>query len=229
MLPEEAAEFQALEAALRAELAPVGALQAVLAQRVVSAAWRLMRADRIEAEVLGFRRYDDSDLGLALIRDGNGTRSVDTVLRYRGAALAEFMRALKTLQALQAEARAGAGLPAAPAARRRARPPASRRIEPKKIRHENALTAGPAIESRQNASEPRHPAAGPAMSPATAPSTTPIRDGAAAQCRDRPAPRRSRHDAPHGDRPDAALAALPAPARTTKRTPETTANQQLRI
>ena len=48
---EDAAEFAALEAALVAELAPVGALQAVLARRVVVAAWRLARADRIEMEL----------------------------------------------------------------------------------------------------------------------------------------------------------------------------------
>jgi hypothetical protein len=44
VLPEEdAAEFAALEAALVEELAPVGALQAVLARRVAVAAWRLAR------------------------------------------------------------------------------------------------------------------------------------------------------------------------------------------
>jgi hypothetical protein len=49
VLPEEdAAEFAELEAALVAELAPVGALQTVLARRVAVAAWRLARADRIE-------------------------------------------------------------------------------------------------------------------------------------------------------------------------------------
>jgi hypothetical protein len=41
---ESAAEFAALEAALLEELAPEGALQAVLARRVVAAAWRLERA-----------------------------------------------------------------------------------------------------------------------------------------------------------------------------------------
>ena len=48
-------------------------------------------------------------------------------MRYRGAALAEIMRCLRTLQALQAEARAGDL--AAPARRRRGRPivPASSR------------------------------------------------------------------------------------------------------
>jgi hypothetical protein len=42
-------------------------------------------------------------MGLALIRDGNGARSFDTLLRYRGGTLAELWRALRTLKALQAE------------------------------------------------------------------------------------------------------------------------------
>jgi hypothetical protein len=44
VLPEEDAdEFADLEAALIEELAPVGALQTVLARRVAVAAWRLAR------------------------------------------------------------------------------------------------------------------------------------------------------------------------------------------
>ena len=93
----------ALQAALVAELAPVGALQTVLARRVAVAAWRLARADRIEAELFEERRVASGGLGLALIRDGNGARSFETLLRYRGAAMAEFWRALRTLKALQAE------------------------------------------------------------------------------------------------------------------------------
>jgi hypothetical protein len=48
--------------------------------------------------------FDDGDLGHALIRDGNGARAFDTLLRYRGAAQAELFRTLRTLEALQAEA-----------------------------------------------------------------------------------------------------------------------------
>jgi hypothetical protein len=104
VLPDEdTTEFEALEAALVEELAPVGALQAVLARRVAVAAWRLARADRIEAELFEERRSADGGLGLALIRDANGARSFETLLRYRGAAMAEFWRALRTLKALQAE------------------------------------------------------------------------------------------------------------------------------
>jgi hypothetical protein len=104
VLPEEDAdEFAGLEAALIAELAPMGALQMVLARRVAVAAWRLARADRIEADLFAERHIAGGGLGLALIRDGNGTRSFETLLRYRGAAMAEFWRALRTLKALQAE------------------------------------------------------------------------------------------------------------------------------
>jgi hypothetical protein len=148
---EDAAEFAALQAALIAELAPVGALQAVLAQRILSAAWRLMRADRIEAEVLVFRSGRDRDLGLALTRDGNGSKAVPTLLRYRGAALAELMRCLRTLQALQAEARAGDL--AAPARRRRGRP-----IVPANGRKTGGLAATP-VAPPPPAPARRHPAA----------------------------------------------------------------------
>jgi hypothetical protein len=100
---ESAAEFAALEASLLEELAPQGALQAVLARRVVAAAWRLERAERIEAELFEHYLRGDRNLGVALIRDGNGARSFDTLLRYRGGTLAELWRALRTLKALQAE------------------------------------------------------------------------------------------------------------------------------
>jgi hypothetical protein len=47
--------------------------------------------------------FGDGDLGLALIRDGNGARAFDTLLRYRGAAQAELFRTLRLLKALQVE------------------------------------------------------------------------------------------------------------------------------
>ena len=64
VLPDEdAGEFAALEAAMIAELAPVGALQAVLARRVAIAAWRLARADRLAAGTgLGPRRCTERGL-----------------------------------------------------------------------------------------------------------------------------------------------------------------------
>jgi hypothetical protein len=142
VLPEEDAdEFADLQAALIEELAPVGALQAVLARRVAVAAWRLARADRIEVELFAERSWGaNPNPGLAMIRDGNGTRSFETLLRYRGAAMAEFWRALKTLKALQAEQKAAAGpaleahsldaYPNAQLTRPAARPPLAHRPQP---------------------------------------------------------------------------------------------------
>jgi hypothetical protein len=103
---EDLAEFDALEAALTAELAPQSALQAVLVRRIVAATWRLERAERIEGELFAQNARDTASFGLAMIRDCNGARSFDTLLRYRGGTLAELWRALRTLKALQAEAAA---------------------------------------------------------------------------------------------------------------------------
>ena len=140
----------ALEAALVEELAPVGALQTVLARRVAVAAWRL-RAGAIRMREPSCSRSAgcaSGGLGLALIRDGNGTRSFETLLRYRGAAMAEFWRALKTLKALQAEQPALADMSAEgyPAAERAAPAP------PAQMAH-RPIPDRPA--ARQNTNEPR--------------------------------------------------------------------------
>jgi hypothetical protein len=126
---EDAAGFQALEAALIEDLAPVGALQSVLAQRVAIAAWRLARADRIEAEMLANQR-GVPDLGLVLTRDGHGARAFPTLLRYRGTALAEFTRCLRALKALQVEAAAA--------------------VEPSAGRHSQAERTAPASPARSS-------------------------------------------------------------------------------
>jgi hypothetical protein len=105
---EDAAAFEAMADALADDLAPRGALQSLWARRLVVAAWRLERADRIERELFALRAERDERglgrLGLALVRDGNGSRSFDTLLRYRGSAMAELWHPLRALKALQAEA-----------------------------------------------------------------------------------------------------------------------------
>jgi hypothetical protein len=154
---EDPAAFAALEKALLEEFAPEGAVQTVLARQVVSAAWRLARADRIEAEILMFRDRREGDLGLAVTRDANTARALPTLVRYRAAAHAELMRSLRTLQALQAEAAkaaAGAGEPAArrPAAVRAHEPAPALALAPAPRR------AGPASRgggSARSAPDPR--------------------------------------------------------------------------
>jgi hypothetical protein len=110
---EDLQAFHALEDALLAELAPQGALQSVLARRIVAASWRLERTERIEAELLAHNMRDTASFGLGIIRDCNGPRAFDTLLRYRGTTLAELWRSLRTLEALQAKAAAQAAEEAA--------------------------------------------------------------------------------------------------------------------
>jgi hypothetical protein len=135
---ESAEAFAAFEAALVADLAPEGALQALLAGRIARAAWRLERAERIEAELFAREMhgvFGDGDLGLALIRDGNGARAFDVLLRYRGAAQAELFRTLRTLKALQAEA--------------------AREAPPRRARAQGEAVPGPALGAQPNQPETR--------------------------------------------------------------------------
>ena len=101
---EDAAAFEALEAALIEELAPDGALQSALAQRVVVR--RLAARTRRAAGGRPVRREPACGLEPRARPDPRlqrRARSFDTLLRYRGGALAELWRALRTLKALQAE------------------------------------------------------------------------------------------------------------------------------
>ena len=170
VLPQEdEAEFAALEAAMVAELAPEGALQTLLARRIAVAAWRLERADRLEAEVLEARSYEHANPAVALIRDGNGTRSFETLLRYRSAAMAEFWRALRTLKALQAE-QAAAELPVpvrAQSSRSAARPAYAATLEPNEPEH----LPEPRAERRLEYVLPDSPAPGPVLHETAAPWT----------------------------------------------------------
>lgn len=114
---ENEAEFLALAAALHAELAPEGTLQEHLVGQIVLAIWRGRRSDRIETELFNFYLEKDRplepvpDFGLLVIRDRNGARALDALLRYRGSVQTELFRALAALKALQAEA-AGPTTPA---------------------------------------------------------------------------------------------------------------------
>ena len=135
VLPDEdGAEFRALEAALVEELAagrraPARARAARRGRGLASRAGGPHRSRAVRGAP-----QRDGGLGLALIRDGNGPRSFETLLRYRGAAMAEFWRALRTLKALQAEQAAmdlQEAVPApVPPLRTAARPRLAHRLQP---------------------------------------------------------------------------------------------------
>ena len=123
LLPDDSrAEFAALESALLEELRPEGAIETLLARRLIAAAWRLARADRLEFELLVSGDPRESPGG-ALTRDGGAGRAFATLVRYRNGAQAEFFRTLKALNArapaAQADPAGGTEIEDAP------RPPAA--------------------------------------------------------------------------------------------------------
>jgi hypothetical protein len=103
LLPDDSrAQFAALETALIEDLAPEGALQILLAHRLIAAAWRLQRADRLELELLCPREALEADGGP--LRHWSVARTFPTLVRYRNASQSEFFRALKALEAIQRKA-----------------------------------------------------------------------------------------------------------------------------
>ncbi len=75
---EDAAEFRAFASALQAELAPEGVLQADLVARIVMAAWRARRADKLEAGVLGAYLAGASPADPAFLTSSGTSRSGPT-------------------------------------------------------------------------------------------------------------------------------------------------------
>lgn len=114
LLPDEAPEvFSAFAENLLAHLAPVGALEALLADRVVDTAWRLGRMARIESGLLvlhtgGFHAAADhgeedlSERWAAVFRFDETAHGLMTLSRYEAALERSHYRAFHELQRLQA-------------------------------------------------------------------------------------------------------------------------------
>lgn len=115
LLPDEdEAALVELGKRLRAHLQPVGELEVLLVDRLVTAAWRLRRVLAIETSVFEAYRAKDSpqsqpvSLGSVVLRD-HGDR-LTRVLRYETTIERGLYKALHELQRLQA-ARAGVPVP----------------------------------------------------------------------------------------------------------------------
>ena len=102
LLPDEDADYlAAVRQQLHAQLAPVGALETLLADDMVAAAWRLRRLHRVEAEVFAVERArlksDGMESGVGVASDVLAKLS-----RYETPLKRAFYRALHELQRLQA-------------------------------------------------------------------------------------------------------------------------------
>ena len=100
---ESEGAFKSFAAALVEHLAPVGAVETMLAERATHCAWRLRRAVRIEAMALAAPspfRTDDEPALFAAFQCWQGL--VEVVGRYERTHEAAMLRALHELQRLQA-------------------------------------------------------------------------------------------------------------------------------
>lgn len=117
---ESAEDFEAFEAELGAALAPTGALEALMVERVVLAAWRVRRGARIDAAFSVYQeehRAEFQTLYEGLSKQGadgkDGRTRIDwlvTLSRYEAALERSLYRALHELQRAQAT-RAGERVP----------------------------------------------------------------------------------------------------------------------
>ncbi len=99
---EDMAAFETLDQGLKAELQPEGPLETLLASRLAIAAWRMDRADRIEADLFSTSSAGRAaTLGEKITRDRHGPQAIDCLIRYRGTTQAEFWRALAALRGIQ--------------------------------------------------------------------------------------------------------------------------------
>lgn len=74
---EDPGQFESYRAMLLAELHPAGAMEAILAERIVGLAWRLRRADRLQAEVFDTLLAKDDRPLTRSIRASNYSGSED--------------------------------------------------------------------------------------------------------------------------------------------------------
>jgi hypothetical protein len=102
LLPNEIpAELDAFAAGLRSSLAPDGALEHALVDRIVSALWRLRRTPLYEAGVLRAEGGDE-DLSLAYFRDackGDALSKLGRYIREAESSLRSNMSLLERVQA----------------------------------------------------------------------------------------------------------------------------------
>ena len=101
MKGESQVDLLDFEKRLRAQLAPVGELELLLADRIVSNAWRLRRAVGIEAALLNVKRGDGTVLEDVLSWKTDRDR-LQLISRYEATLERSLYKALHELQRLQA-------------------------------------------------------------------------------------------------------------------------------
>ena len=113
---EDVQAFAEFQRDMTTKLTPTGALEELLAERIISNAWRLRRTVGLEAGVIAFRtreaqaelaepRPDGDAVAAGLIRDAAGADALSKLSRYERALERGLYRALHELQRIQAASR----------------------------------------------------------------------------------------------------------------------------
>lgn len=148
LLPDEdPAAYAAFTADMLASLRPRDPAEQRVANLAVQAMWRQMRADRLEADIMGelfaARRIEDPELAAATRE--RAMKALGTLLRYRSRLQREHDRAMQDLVAMQQGAPARRAAPALPSEPGRQAPAGTRppAIEPEPLlnRHERRRLA----------------------------------------------------------------------------------------
>jgi hypothetical protein len=103
--PGERARLAARVAALRVDLAPEGAMEEALVERIAFALHGLERADRMEADTFAAANHRGDNEGALLLGSTRCLHAIDLVVRYGSAADNKLWRSLRALKALQADRR----------------------------------------------------------------------------------------------------------------------------
>jgi len=112
LMAEDRAAFRAFAVGIWEYLQPVGALESLLADRIVAAAWRLRRVHVIEADLFDwFPRFSEpQSLGTIFAQGSENEGAFLKLSRYEAAIERGLFRALHELERLQAR-RLGADVP----------------------------------------------------------------------------------------------------------------------
>jgi hypothetical protein len=116
LLPDEdQSSLVQLSEHLLSQLQPVGELESLLVERIITAAWRLRRVLTVEADIYEEERSKSytgavNGLGMAFIRDANGANAFSKLSRYETTIERGLYKALHELQRQQAARRAEANI-----------------------------------------------------------------------------------------------------------------------
>jgi len=113
-IDEEAGKYRRFAEQIRLEIDPLGAIEELLTERIITSAWRLRRCLDIESKASDNNRFGPDDLtglrtfldvGMGYIRDGHGSDAIARLSRYETTIERSLFKAMHELERVQARRR----------------------------------------------------------------------------------------------------------------------------